>query len=455
VFGARIYGISLSYTDDICIGLKGRGTDLVCEWREFSMGGYLASVDVYYNGSTVRVELPEKNLLAVLEPNDRTSSSSPQELVKYALAHPEGSGSFGSFLEGKESVLVIVNDGTRPTPTRYVLDTLADHIDSLDVSFIVATGVHRGPTEEEYRFIFGEQYERFRDHIHVHDARDDAQMVYLGRSKNGTPLYVNRLAVEADAIIVIGSVEPHYFAGYTGGRKGILPGIASYETIEQNHKLALSEHAKSLALEGNPVHEDMIDALQMIHTPIFSLMTVLDKHHGIYQVTAGGIHEAFYAAIEAAKEVFVAQVPQKADIVVTVAKYPMDVDLYQAQKAIDNAKLVLKPGGVMILVAACREGLGEKAFIDLLSCSPTPQQVLEKIRETYKLGYHKAGKMAEVFLHSEVIALTELPDHELEQIFIHPTDSLQGALDRALAKAGEDAKVVFLPDGCVTVPSLS
>ncbi len=414
----------------------------------------MEKVEVYYNGSTLSVELEKKHLLAVLEPNDLSSTDSPEELVSQALAQSEGNVSFEEFLNKGKSLLVIVNDGTRPTPTRMVLDAIADTLDTVDVSFIVATGVHRGPTEEEYRFIFGENYDRFKNRIHVHNAREEDQMVYLGKSKNGTEMYVNRLADTCDAILVIGSVEPHYFAGYTGGRKGLLPGIASYKTIEQNHKLALDERAKSLALEGNPVHEDMIDALNVVDKPIFSIMTVLDKHHGIYHVTAGGIHEAFYAAIDKANEIFVPEVDKKADVVVTVAKYPMDVDLYQAQKAIDNAKLALKPGGTMILVAACREGLGEKAFVDLLSSCSTPQEVMESIRDTYKLGYHKAGKMAEVFVNAEVVALTELPDDMIEKIFIRPTDSLQRSLDEAIARAGEDASVIFLPDGCVTVPAV-
>ncbi len=414
-----------------------------------------STVDVYYNGSTISIELLQRNLLAVLEPNDRTSKDSPKTLVERSLRQSEGDLTFNHFIEKGKSFLVIVNDGTRPTPTRYVLDAIADMLDLVDASFIVATGVHRGPTDEEYRFIFGDHYERFKNRIYVHDARDENQMVYLGESKNGTSLEVNRLAVDADKILVIGSVEPHYFAGYTGGRKGILPGIASYRTIEQNHKLALDVRAKSLALKGNPVHEDMIDALKLINKPIFSIMTVLDKYHGIYNVTSGDIHEAFYAAIESAKEIFVPKVIQKADIVVTVAKYPMDVDLYQAQKAIDNAKLILKPGGTLILVAACREGLGEEAFMDLLSSCATPAEVLERIRGVYKLGYHKAGKMAEVFLNAEVVALTELPGSMLEQIFITPTNSLQSALDKAIEKAGEDALVIFLPDGCVTVPSIT
>ncbi len=412
------------------------------------------TVLVYYNGKTIPARLPKNNLLAVLEPNDRRASMPPQDLVEQALSRPEGEVSFDQFLDKGRSLLVIVNDGTRPTPTRFVLDAIADRLEVVDVKFIVATGVHRGPSEEEYRFIFGEHYDRFKDQIFVHDARCDAEMVYLGESKNGTPMHVNRLAVESDSILVIGSVEPHYFAGFTGGRKGILPGIASYRTIEANHKLALDERAKPLALEGNPVHEDMIDALKVIDKPIFSIMTVLDKHHGIFHVSAGGIQEAFSAAIGKAKEIFVPEVAQKADIVVTVAKYPMDVDLYQAQKAIDNAKLVLKSGGTMILVAACREGLGEKSFVDLLSSCADPAEVMQRIRETYHLGYHKAGKMAEVFLNAEVVALTELPDDQLKRIFISPAGSIQEALDAALLKAGKDAKVIFLPDGCVTVPKI-
>ncbi|MFW5727684.1 MAG: nickel-dependent lactate racemase [Spirochaetia bacterium] len=411
-------------------------------------------VAVPYLHDIVEVRLPDKRVMGVVEPNDLRAERPARELVEAALQNPVGGKDFRGFIDGAKDLLIIVNDQTRPTPTRMVLQSLAPLLEKTEteVSFMIATGVHRGPTEEEYRHIFGnELFEAYRDRIYAHNARKD-EMVYLGNSRAGTEMYVNKMGVEADRVLVIGSVEPHYFAGYTGGRKGFLPGIASYKTIEQNHKHALHPGAKALALEGNPVHEDMVDALKVVKKEIFAVMTVLDKDHSIYAVTAGDINESFYAAIESADEIFVADIPQKSDVVVTVAKYPMDIDLYQAQKAIDNAKLALADGGIMILVASCRDGIGEEAFVKLLSSADTPEGVLKEIKQGYKLGYHKAGKMAEIFQWAEVHAVTELPDELLTSLFIVPEHDLQTAIDHALDIQGAAAQVLFLLDGSVTVP---
>ncbi len=409
-------------------------------------------IAVPYIKDKLHVTVPDERVLGVVEPNDLRAEKSARDLVADAVSHPVGGKDFEAFVEGAEDLLVIVNDQTRPTPTRAVLEGIAPLLDKAETRFMIATGVHRGPTEDEYRHIFGDTlYERYRDKIYAHDARND-EMVYLGTSRAGTEMYVNKMGYEAERIIVIGSVEPHYFAGYTGGRKGFLPGIASYRTIEQNHEHALDPGAKSLALEGNPVHEDMIDALNVVKKEIFAVMTVLDKEHEIYSVTAGDINESFYAAIDKADEIFVADIPKKADVVVTAAKYPMDIDLYQSQKAIDNAKLALADGGIMILVSSCRDGVGEEAFVKLLSSSDTPEGVLEEIKDGYKLGYHKAGKMAEVFMKGEVHAVTELDGDLLKSIFIEPEEDLQSAIEGALEKKGPNAQVLFLLDGSVTVP---
>jgi len=409
-------------------------------------------IAVPYIKDKLHVTVPDERVLGVVEPNDLRAEKSARDLVADAVSHPVGGKDFEAFVEGAEDLLVIVNDQTRPTPTRAVLEGITPLIEKTDTRFMIATGVHRGPTEDEYRHIFGDTlYERYRDKIYAHDARND-EMVYLGTSRAGTEMYVNKMGYEAERIIVIGSVEPHYFAGYTGGRKGFLPGIASYRTIEQNHEHALDPGAKSLALEGNPVHEDMIDALNVVKKEIFAVMTVLDKEHEIYSVTAGDINESFYAAIDKADEIFVADIPKKADVVVTAAKYPMDIDLYQSQKAIDNAKLALADGGIMILVSSCRDGVGEEAFVKLLSSSDTPEGVLEEIKDGYKLGYHKAGKMAEVFMKGEVHAVTELDGDLLKSIFIEPEEDLQSAIEGALEKKGPNAQVLFLLDGSVTVP---
>jgi len=388
-----------------------------------------------------------------LEANE-VEIKNPLELMDQALNSPVNSPSLKDFLIGARDLLVIVNDATRPTPTKEVLNLIHDQISHLPVKFIIATGAHRGPSHEEFLQIFGDLYETIKDDIIVHDAKKSEDMVFLGKSSNGTEMYVNKAGVNAHKIIIIGSVEPHYFAGYTGGRKSFLPGIAGFNTIEQNHKLALVPEARALALEGNPVHEDMVDALSVVKKEIFAIMTVLDKNHSIYAVTAGDIHDSFMAAISKANEVFAAPIKEKADIVVSVVKFPQDIDLYQAQKGIDNAKLALKENGIMILVAKCRCGIGGKAFADLLGSCDTPQEVLDTIEKGYKLGYHKAAKMAEIGIWAEMWGVTDIEPETIEKLFIRPFASLQEALDRAIELKGDSAKVLFLMDGGLTVPMI-
>ncbi|MBI9097871.1 MAG: nickel-dependent lactate racemase [Spirochaetaceae bacterium] len=414
-----------------------------------------------YRKGFVSTKIPKSVRVVVAEPNEVSQNSDELELISNSIDNPCGGYTLDDFFQQdadsgrKGKLLVIINDQTRPTPTKTVLDVLADRLDIENTVFIIATGVHRSPTEEEYKVIFGtEHYNRFADKIAVHNARNDDEMIYLGKSSTGTEILINKLAVESDRILVIGSVEPHYFAGYTGGRKGLLPGIASYRTIEQNHKHALDNKAQSLSLVGNPVHEDMLDALKFINKPIFAIMTVLNKDHGVYAATAGDIRESFDAAQKYADDVFVVDLEDKADIVISVARHPMDIDLYQSQKAIDNGKLAMKDGGILILLSSCRDGIGEKAYVDLLSSCATPEKVLEKIQDNYKLGWHKAGKMAKVSIAGEIWGVTELPDDLMRSVFIKPCSDLQRTVDEAIKIKGDTASIVILPDGCVTVPRI-
>jgi lactate racemase len=405
----------------------------------------------YGKDGKLEAEIDDKNVLGIIEPNE-VAIGDETEVIRQALANPIGSPSLKEFLKDARDVLFIVNDPTRPTPTARIIDMIQDDIAGQKVSFIVATGIHRAPTEEEYIQIFSEKYYRkYKDVIHSHDAKRD-EMVYLGTSKNGTVMKVNRLGVDAHKIVIISSVEPHYFAGYTGGRKSFLPGIAAHETIEQNHKLALKQEACALKLKGNPVHEDMIDALSTVKKEIFTISTVLDKKHRIYAATAGDIYKSMEAAVSKAEEVFCAKIPQKADIVVSVVKFPSDIDLYQAQKGIDNAKYALKEGGILLLVAKCRMGIGEESFVKLLSSASSPKDALDRIEKKFVVGYHKAAKMAEVGLWAQTWAVTDLDPKLLESIFIRPFSSLQTALDEARKEKGNDAKVLVLLDGSLTIP---
>lgn len=396
--------------------------------------------------------IADENFGEMVYPNEVDVGNEARTLTK-ALDNPIASKSFDDFLKDARDVLFIVNDGTRPTPTAKVLDIIHDRIKDKDVRFIIATGCHRAPTEEELQEIFGSHLETYRDRIHSHDSKKD-EMVSLGVSKNGTVMEVNKMGVDAHKIVIIGSVEPHYFAGYTGGRKAFLPGIASYQTIEQNHKLALKMACQAMVLEGNPVHEDMEDAIQVIKDKeVFAIMTVLDRDDRIYAATAGDITESLKAAIDHSHEVFSVEIKEKADIVVAVAPHPMDVDLYQSQKALDNAKHALNPNGILILVSRCRSGVGHDTFVKLLSSARDPQDALNKIEEQYVLGYHKAAKMAEIARWAQMWAVTSIDPELMKSIFIRPFRTIQQALDAAVAEKGRE-KILFMMAASMTIPRL-
>ncbi|MCE5256434.1 MAG: nickel-dependent lactate racemase [Spirochaetaceae bacterium] len=407
-------------------------------------------INVPYRTGTVALRLPDK--AQVIEPNDFAAPGDTKKLVADAVMTPIDVPSLADFLAGTGNVLVIVNDATRPTPTAAVLDSIGDLIESHNAHFLVATGAHRAPTEDEYRLILGSNYDRFRSRTEAHNAKDTESLVNFGSTHGGTPVCLNRRVSEADRILVIGSVEPHYFAGYTGGRKAFLPGVAGYETIQANHKMALDPRAHSLELADNPVNLDMEDALNNIKAPIFSIMTVLDRNQRLAACMAGDIRTSFQKAAELANAVFVVKMLHCADIVISVARSPMDINLYQAQKAIDNGALAVADGGTLILVASCWDGIGDKAYIDLLGGASSPQDALAKIAEGYKLGYHKAAKIAQVASRIKILAYSDLGAAVLGKAFMMKIDSLQDAVDAAIASRGNDASVAVLLDGTLTVP---
>ena len=426
-------------------------------------------LDIPYRRENISIDVPDTCELILLEPNefregpraahaDSDPAAGPGS-VAHAVANPLGSPPLAQFLEGGTSILVIINDATRPTPTNLVLDEIAGLLDAAGARFIVATGAHRAPTEEEYRQILGRHYDALRPRISAHDARDESSLADLGTTRNGTPILFNKAVFGADRIVAIGSVEPHYFAGYTGGRKAFLPGVAGFATIQANHRLALSPMARALELERNPVSQDMDDALNLIHVPTFSIMTVLDKDQRLAWCSAGDIRASFKEAVKKANSIFSVPIDGLFDIVISAARFPMDIDLYQSQKAIDNGSLALADGGSLIMVSSCRDGIGDKTFLDLMGSASSPEGVLEKISSGYRLGFHKAAKIAMIVRRAEILAYTELDPDLVKKAFIRPCADLQAALDAAILKCakanpGRKPRVCVIPDGSVTVPHL-
>ena len=413
-------------------------------------------IRIPYGKEMISISLNEP--YEILYPN-KIKIKDESKTIMEALKNPIDMESFEQFALNAEKLLVIVNDATRPTPTSKILDYLFPVLSKHPhVTFLIATGVHRAPTEEEFSFIFGKNYKKFKNQIISHNARKDEDMVYLGKSKNGTEMYINKFVSEYKNVLVIGSVEPHYFAGYTGGRKSFLPGVASFKTIEMNHKLALSDRACSLALEGNPVHEDMTDAMSVLKKiNVFSIQIILTGEHKIYAITAGDLHKSFDAAIKYSNQIFCVPLKKKGNIVISAAPYPMDVDLYQSQKALDNGKLALEDDGIIILVSKCRTGIGEESFLKLLGEASSCKEVMERLDEEYKLGYHKAAKMAQIGTWAQMWAVTDLDDSIIKKAQLKPYHDLQTAIDEAInviKEKGLNPFFIIMPYGSLTIPLL-
>ena len=411
-------------------------------------------VDIPYGKRHVTLEIDVP--CEVLRPND-VELKDDTETLSRALGHPLGKETFPEFASKVKRLLVIVTDATRPTPTARVLVQLCPALSRHpDLTFLVATGTHRAPTEDEQKTIFGELYSEFRNRIHVHDAKNDENLVYVGKTSRGTEVSLNRMVTEADGILTINNVKPHYFAGFTGGRKALLPGVASYRTIEMNHSHALSDAAQPMALEGNPVAEDMEEAARLLgEKRVFSIQTVVTADHRIYAASAGDIFASFDAAVRHATELDSVVLKTKGNIILTANPHPMDINLYQAQHALENAKLALEPPGITILISKCWDGVGNDAFLKLLDMVESSEDVERVLGKGYKLGYHKAARMMGMKRNTELWLVSDLDDEVARRAKMKPYHDIQEALDDAIAKMktkNREPQVVVMPNGGMTVP---
>ncbi|MCK5050359.1 MAG: nickel-dependent lactate racemase [Candidatus Cloacimonetes bacterium] len=409
---------------------------------------YKISVD----GKQIDLEIPH-NPVEIIKPKE-VAVFDQEKLICESLQNPIDSPDLQTFLQDKMNILIIVNDGSRNTPTQNVLSVIYDQIKNKNFKFIVALGTHRKPTKIELERIFGKYYNEFKDRIICHDSQND-DMTYFGITSRGTPVRINSEVTKADGVIVISSVEPHYFAGFTGGRKSFLPGVAAFESIERNHSLALRDEAKILELEGNPVHEDMKEAAMMITTETFCILTVLDTNEKIFYSTSGDIHSTLKNASEKAIEILAPQVKEKADIVIAINQSPLNRNLYQSQKGLENCKSILEENGIFILVSSCIEGIGNNAFYELMASSNSPDEVFQKVEKNYKLGFHKAAKIVSFMQKNTLWLVSEIENDILENIFIRNFSSLQAAVNKAIMLKGKDAKVNLIHNAGITVPRIA
>ena len=402
---------------------------------------------------TQMVDVEPNRLLGVLEPNQVPAGLTGEAAVRQALAQPIGAPCLGEIVRPGETVAIVTSDITRPMPTWTVMPALLDALYAAgiapeDITLVFALGSHRGHTEEEKRHLAGERAWREITCVDL----DVTDCVHVGVTSRGTPVDIDRRVVAADRRICLGNIEYHYFAGYSGGAKAIMPGVSTRAAIQANHCRMVQPEACAGRLAGNPVREDIEEAAAMVGVD-FILNVVLDAHKDIIRAVAGDVTAAHRAGCAFLDTLYRKEVPQRADIVlVSQGGAPKDMNLYQTQKALDNAKHAVKPGGVIVLIGSCKEGLGESTFEEWMTTAPTAHSLIERIQREFRLGGHKAAAIAMVLENADIYLVSELEDGFVEKLFMKPFHTVEAAYAAARAKCGPEATVLAMPYGGSTLP---
>jgi lactate racemase len=370
---------------------------------------------------------PDDHLLDIMPADDRPDVD-PRE-----IAQSLRSAGFDTFLTHGRP-LVVVNDAFRPTPNGKVLSQIKNFYPDFNADFIIACGNHPAPGDAEIRKIFDGFPLPADAKIYSHNSRDLDSMTEVGKL-DGHPLYINKRVFEYPAVIVIGSVEPHYFAGLTGGRKSLVPGLADIESTRRNHALAVSMDAQPLRIAGNPLAEHLDRLLGLIRLPhLFSIQIIAGRDQKILAWFCGDLHDSFARAHDAACDVYSRALDRKFDLVIAEVHYPIDRNLYQMQKSIENNASVVKDGGTILAISKCREGIGNDEFYKLAKELGNKETVLAKSRQpSPPLGIHKLSRIVEMSRRINVKALTGLAPEILRQVFIEPVLSIDDEI-RAIRK---------------------
>jgi len=401
------------------------------------------------------VEIPDKNILGVLHANEVEVSLSGEEEVRRALAEPIGSPRLCEIVKPGEKIAIVTSDITRPMPTYAVMPVLLDELYSAgvkreDITLVFALGSHRAHTDAEKLKLAGE---RAVTEISCIDSAP-GEYIHLGITSAGTPVDIVKEVAQADRRICLGNIEYHYFAGYSGGAKAIMPGVSTREAIQANHSMMVREEACVGRIKGNPIREDIEEAAALCGVD-FILNVVLDEHKKIIKAVAGEVTEAHRAGCAFLDTLYRKEVSKRADIViVSQGGAPKDLNLYQTQKALDNAKHAVRDGGIIVLVGSCREGLGEKTFEEWLTTAEKPADLIDRIKREFKLGGHKAAAIAMVQQRADIYLVSEMSPELVKSMFMTPFDTVQQAYDAAAAKLGENSSVLVMPYGGSTLPHI-
>ena len=412
-----------------------------------------------YDHTVQTADIPEANVLATLKSLPVKHEHIGVPAVDIALQNPIGEEALSEkakkALSKKEDArfVIITSDISRPCPSYKILPSVLRELYTAGVSkeqitVIFALGSHRNHTEEEMRHLVGDEV---FETVRCMDSTPD-DVIHMGRTKHGTDVDITRVVAEADFRIGVGNIEFHYFAGFSGGAKALMPGVSTPRAIEQNHALMVQEKACAGNITDNPLRIDIEEAETYCHLD-YIVNVVLDEHKEIVYAVAGDVTKAHRVGCAYLSKMYSCPIPKKADIViVSQGGAPKDANLYQTQKAIDNAKHAVRDGGTMIVVGCCKEGFGSKIFEEWLLSAESPEALIERIAREFKLGGHKAAAIAMVEVRAQMDLVSEMDPDTVRNIFMTPRKSLQEAVGAAFLKYGPDASVILMPYGGSTLP---
>lgn len=404
-----------------------------------------------YGSKNLNLSIQDKNLSNIIQSHELTSLNNPTTLIKNALQDPLGTGQLEKIAKPGDSVAIVVDDHTRPLPSKIllppVLQILEDTgITNTDITIIIGTGTHQAPPFETIGMLLGEEI--IRKYPVIHTDQDASTFVNVGTSLYHHDIEVLKEYVQSDIKIVISDIEYHYFAGFGGTRKSILPAIASKRTIQMNHAMMFDKYATTGSRKKNPINIEMEEAMRLAGCD-FSLSCVLNSQHQIVGAWAGNPEHVMDEGVKLVDNMYRSTITKKPDIVLVAADgAPHDINLYQALKALYTAAQVVKKKGWIILVAECAEGMGSNLYQEWLQRYQTAEEIKKALEDDFKIGAHKAYYHRQAVEKCTIGLISSLHESFVKNLLgFHPFPSPQQALDHALQEIGNKAKVLVIPNG--------
>lgn len=420
------------------------------------------TISLPYGTGEISAQVEESQLLGIVQSQleEYEAEKSPEELLRQAMENPIGTSRLEELAKGKKKVVVLCSDHTRPVPSKLILPPMLEAIrrgnPQAEITLLIATGCHRGTTRQELVNKLGAEMAE-KEHILIHDCAAEEDMVDLGILPSGGRLRINKAAVEADLLVAEGFIEPHFFAGFSGGRKSVLPGIAARETVYANHcsQFIDDPHARAGILEGNPIHRDMVWAARKAGLA-YIVNVVLGGKGQVIGAFAGDFDEAHRAGTEFLASLCQKEAPE-ADIVVTSNNgYPLDQNIYQAVKGMSTAEVACRKGGVIVIAARCEDGNGGEVFWRTFREEKDPKVIMDTILATpqdkTQADQWQSQVFARVLMKCRVVLVSQASDEMVRDLHMTPAHSLEEGLRLAQEMLGEpQAKILVVPQGISTI----